>query len=80
MSDTTMTNIPSALETRVKEPSDGAPPTTGIGGPSLDRFSSTKKILNLMLVKRNFSLVFQVLVIFLLFLFIFFLKILFEYF
>ena len=38
MSDTTITNIPSALETRVKEPSDGAQvPPTGPG--SSDRFS-----------------------------------------
>ena len=37
MSDTTITNIPSALETRVKEPSDGAQvPPTGPG--SSDRF------------------------------------------
>ena len=37
MSDTTITNIPSALETRVKEPSDGAQvPPSGPG--SSDRF------------------------------------------
>ena len=38
MSDTTITNIPSALETRVKEPSDGAQvPPSGPG--SSDRFT-----------------------------------------
>ena len=38
MSDTTITNIPSALETRVKESSDGAQvPPSGPG--SLDRFN-----------------------------------------
>ena len=45
MSDTTITNIPSALETRVKEPSDGAPHTSGSGGPSSDRFNWFNKIL-----------------------------------
>ena len=41
MSDTTITNIPSALETRVKEPSDGAQvPPSGPG--SSDRFKSFK--------------------------------------
>ena len=40
MSDTTLTNIPSTLETRVKEPSDGAQvPPSGPG--SSDRFSIT---------------------------------------
>ena len=40
MSDTTITNIPSALETRVKEPSDGTQvPPSGPG--SSDRFSLT---------------------------------------
>ena len=29
----------SNLDIRVKEPSDGAPPTSGIGGPSTDRFN-----------------------------------------
>ena len=38
MSDTTLTNIPSTLETRVKEPSDGAQvPPSGPG--SSDRFT-----------------------------------------
>ena len=43
MSTPTLTNIPSKLDIRVKEPSDGAPPTSGIGGPSSDRLRSNKK-------------------------------------
>ena len=38
MSTPTLTNIPSKLDIRVKEPSDGAPPTSSSGGPPLDRF------------------------------------------
>ena len=38
MSTPTLTNIPSNLDIKIKEPSDGAPPTSGIGGPSSDRF------------------------------------------
>ena len=43
MSNTTLTNIPSNLDIRVKEPSGGAPPTSGSGGPSPDRFINIRK-------------------------------------
>ena len=52
MSDTTITNIPSALETRVKEPSDGTQVLPS-GPGSSDRFSITvvKVIYNHKLLK-----------------------------
>ena len=37
MSNPMLATTNSNLDTRVKEPSDGAPPTSG-GGPSYDRF------------------------------------------
>ena len=38
MSTPTLTNIPSKLDIRVKEPSGVAPPTPGVGPGSPDRF------------------------------------------
>ena len=43
MSNPTLKTNNSKLEIRDKEPSDGAPPTSGIGGPSSDRLRSNKK-------------------------------------
>ena len=57
MSNTTITNIPSTLETRVKEPSDGAPPTTGIGGPSIDRFNMKEVIRKIFSTKLFLSII-----------------------
>ena len=39
MSNPMLATTNSNLDIRVKEPSDGAPPTSGIGGPSTDRFN-----------------------------------------
>ena len=39
MSNPMLATTNSKLDIRVKEPSDGAPPTSGIGGPSFDRFN-----------------------------------------
>ena len=41
MSNPMLATTNSKLDFRVKEPSDGAPPTSGIGGPSSDRFKTT---------------------------------------
>ena len=39
MSNPMLATTNSNLYIKIKEPSDGAPPTSGIGGPSSDRFS-----------------------------------------
>ena len=46
MSNTTLTNIPSNLDIRVKEPSGGTPPPSGVGPGSPDRFIYTKILFN----------------------------------
>ena len=43
MSTPTLTNIPSNLDIKIKEPSGGTPPPSGVGPGSPDRFSSTIK-------------------------------------
>ena len=56
MSNPTLKTNNSKLDIRVKEPSDGAPPTSGIGGPSSDRFKISDYFLTSnMFVKINVS-------------------------
>ena len=55
MSNPTLTTTNSKLDTRVKEPSGVVPPPSGVGSPTLDRFSITSFILKKKLYKANFK-------------------------